>query len=44
MTLTNIPLSHIGKVLLELVSHGLTFEAVWNDNTETFTIRLTGGF
>jgi predicted transcriptional regulator len=44
MTLTNIPASILGKVLLELVSHGLMFQATYDTTTETFNITLTGGF
>ena len=44
MTLTNIPASILGKVLLELVSHGLMFRATYDTTTETFNITLTGGY
>jgi len=44
MTLRNIPLSILGKVLLELVAQGLLFNAVYDERSETFTITLTGGY
>lgn len=44
MILRNIPLSILGKVLLELVAHGLLFNAVYDEQSETFTINFTGGY
>jgi len=44
MILRNIPLSILGKVLLELVAQGLRFDAVYDERSETFAINLTGGY
>ena len=44
MILRNIPLSILGKVLLELVAQGLRFDAVYDERSETFTTNLTGGY
>jgi len=44
MILRNIPLSILGKVLLELVAHGLLFNAVYDEHSETVTINFTGGY
>jgi len=44
MKITGYSVAMMGKMIAELVKAGLTFESMIDEDTEKWTITLTGGF